>query len=318
MKSNLYIMIGLPGSGKDTLAKVMKKQNEKMTSIETVILSSDDIRLELFGWEDQTHNNEVFQEMHKRCKKYLQEGKNVIYNATNLNIKKRKNLIDEMKKYATNINAVLCIATIGTLIERNFTRPERKLPEDKLFQLFKTMSIPMKYEGYNKIFVSYSNNVDEEYGDVVNWIMNIGKDYDQHNEHHNATVLEHLELTSKRAFELSNGDECLGIAGRFHDIGKPYSREWNEVKQKYTYYNHHTISAYMYLMYWKFKNDPHQSFYMLELDDNAMDISMLIYHHMDKFIGNLDRTKELLGDKLYKKLEILMEADAYREGDKDE
>ena len=51
MKSNLYIMIGLPGSGKDTLAKVMKKQNEKMTSIETVILSSDDIRLELFGWE---------------------------------------------------------------------------------------------------------------------------------------------------------------------------------------------------------------------------------------------------------------------------
>lgn len=29
MKSNLYIMIGLPGSGKDTLAKVMKKQNEK-------------------------------------------------------------------------------------------------------------------------------------------------------------------------------------------------------------------------------------------------------------------------------------------------
>ena len=34
---------------------------------------------------------------------------------------------------------------------------------------------------------------------------------------------------------------------------------------------------------------------------------------MDKFIGNLEKTKELLGDELYSKLEILMKADAYRE-----
>ena len=99
-------------------------------------------------------------------------------------------------------------------------------------------------------------------------------------------------------------DENLSIAGRIHDIGKPYSREWNEDKQKYTYYNHHTISAYLYLIYWQFKHNNH--YYLLNpLDDKAMEISMLIYHHMDKFIGNLEKTKELLGEDLYKKLEIL-------------
>lgn len=312
MKNNLYIMIGLPGSGKDTLAKSMQEHITRITSIDTVILSSDDIRNELYGWEDQTHNGEVFQEMNKRCKKTLQDGKHVIYNATNLNLRRRKALISEMKKYYNNVFAVLCLATMGTLVERNFTRPERRLPFDKLFQMFKTIDIPMKYEGYDKIFVGYSSNFDEDYSDFLGWMLRIGKDYDQHNEHHNATVLEHLELTSKKAFELSNGDENLSIAGRFHDIGKPYSREWNEEKQKYTYYNHHTISAYLYLIYWQFKHNNH--YYLLNpLDDKAMEISMLIYHHMDKFIGNLEKTKELLGDDLYKKLEILMEADAYRE-----
>ena len=313
MNNALYIMIGLPGSGKDTLASEIQKNINKINNNEdAIILSSDEIRVELFGYEDQTQNDVVFKEMHKRCKKALDEGKTVIYNATNISIKKRHALISEMRKHTQYVYAVLCLATIGTLIERNFTRPERKLPEDKLFQMFRTIDIPMKYEGYNKIMVSYSSNVDEDYGNFLSWMLSIGKDYDQHNEHHNATVLQHLEITSKKAFELSNGDTNLAIAGRFHDIGKPYSREWNDKKQKYTYYNHHTISAYLYLIYWQFKNN-NKNYLLSPLDDKAMEVSTLIYHHMDKFIGNLDKTKELLGDDLYKKLEILMEADAYRE-----
>ena len=159
-KYKIIALIGESGSGKDTLAKSMQEHITRITSIDTVILSSDDIRNELYGWEDQTHNGEVFQEMNKRCKKTLQDGKHVIYNATNLNLRRRKALISEMKKYYNNVFAVLCLATIGTLVERNFTRPERRLPFDKLLQMFKTIDIPMKYEGYDKIFVGYSSNFD--------------------------------------------------------------------------------------------------------------------------------------------------------------
>ena len=73
--------------------------------LKNIILSSDDIRTEIFGWEDQSKNGRVFEEMNKRCKEYLSKGFNVIYNATNLNKKRRMALINEMKKYA-NIQAV--------------------------------------------------------------------------------------------------------------------------------------------------------------------------------------------------------------------
>ena len=302
-KSILYIMIGLPGSGKDTIAREIKDKD----NLKNVLLSSDDIRTELFGYEDQTKNGVVFEEMNKRCKEYLSKGFNVIYNATNLNKKRRIALINQMIKYA-DVEAILCIAPIGTIYERNFTRFERHIPEDKIFQMFKTIDIPLKYEGYSKI--SYINT-DERYNYryMIEWLMDIGKDYDQQNEHHNSTVQEHLLSTAHMAFTYSQ-DERMYDVGRFHDIGKPYSREWNEKKQKYTYYEHHKISAYLYLLYSIYDLDLHG---LTEIPADILDNATLIYHHMDKFVGNLDKTRELLGEDLYSKLEVLMRADAYRE-----
>ena len=111
---NLYIMIGLPGSGKDTVIKNITENMSEDEKLRTIILSSDDIRMELFGWEDQTKNGIVFQEMNKRCKEMLSLGRNVIYNATNLNKKRRMALINEMKKYFDNVYAVLCLCPLGS------------------------------------------------------------------------------------------------------------------------------------------------------------------------------------------------------------
>ena len=308
---NLYIMIGLPGSGKDTAIKTILNDITPEKQLETIVLSSDDVRKELFGWEDQTKNGLVFQEMNKRCKEALINNKNVIYNATNLNKKRRISLIREMKKYINNVYAVLCLCPVGTIYDRNFTRYERHIPEDKLLQMFRMMDVPLMYEGYEKIFFI---NTDSRYNyeEMISWYLDIGNGYDQQNEHHNATVQEHLLLTAQMAFKYSP-DENLYEAGRFHDIAKPYSREWNEEKQKYTYYEHHRMSAYLYLLYYIYDN---KIYGLQEIPEDALEISTLIYHHMDKFVGNLEKTKELLGDDLYKKLEILMKADAYREEQK--
>lgn len=305
---NLYIMIGLPGSGKDTVIKNIIQSMSEQEQLRTKVLSSDNLRIELFGWENQTKNGIVFQEMNKRCKEALSAGWNVIYNATNLNKKRRMVLINEIRKYQVNIYAVLCLCPLGTIYERNFIRCERHLPEDKLLQMFRTMDVPLKYEGYDKIlFINTDNRYKPEA--MIDWLLEIGRDYDQKNEHHNDTVQNHLLLTAQMAFEYSQ-DENLYEAGRFHDIGKPYSREWNEEKQKYTYYEHHRMSAYLYLLYYIYDN---KIYGLQEIPEDALEISTLIYHHMDKFVGNLEKTKELLGDDLYKKLEILMKADAYRE-----
>lgn len=306
-KPNLYIMVGLPGSGKDTVAKSVQHQLN-IDKIPCIILSSDDIRVELFGYEDQTNNSLVFEEMSKRCKEALKNGTNVIYNATNLNRKKRKGLINEMKKFA-NISSILCLAPIGTLFERNLMRPERHIPEDKLLQMIRTIDVPLQYEGYETIYFINTDNLSNS-EDMAEWFKTIGENYDQQNEHHNETLLGHLKTTMDKVKELAPDDETLQIAARLHDIGKPYVKEWNEKKQKYTYYDHHRVSAYLYLLWQTYLFDIRYS--PSEIEKFNLDITSLIYHHMDKFIANLDKTKELLGEELYSKLEILMEADAFR------
>ena len=67
-KPKLWIMVGLSGSGKSTIAKEIAVMEEN-----TIIVSSDAIREELTGKvEDQTKNDEVFKIFHKRIRKGLE------------------------------------------------------------------------------------------------------------------------------------------------------------------------------------------------------------------------------------------------------
>ena len=92
------MLVGLPAAGKDTWAREYIKKHPN-----TVIHSSDDIREELYGDASCQNNPEkVFEIMAARTIKSLQEGKDVIYNATNLKYKKRK---EENKCYLL----LLCI-----------------------------------------------------------------------------------------------------------------------------------------------------------------------------------------------------------------
>ena len=66
-KPTLYIMCGLSGSGKSTIATQIANENQN-----TIIVSSDAIREELTGYyEDQEHNEEVFKIFHNRIRTSL-------------------------------------------------------------------------------------------------------------------------------------------------------------------------------------------------------------------------------------------------------
>lgn len=79
------MMVGLPASGKSTYAKELAEE------MKAVICSSDAIRKELYDDENSQNNNEeVFKLLHSRIKECLREGKNVIYDATNINSKRRR------------------------------------------------------------------------------------------------------------------------------------------------------------------------------------------------------------------------------------
>lgn len=79
-----FMLMGISGSGKSTYAKALEK------NCGYKVFSSDVLREELFGNEnDQTHNSEVFEELHRRILKALDAGENCVYDATNLNRKRR-------------------------------------------------------------------------------------------------------------------------------------------------------------------------------------------------------------------------------------
>lgn len=80
----IIMLVGLAGAGKSTYAKTLRGNY--------AIHSSDDLRKEMFGDENENskeNNEKLFTELHKRIKDDLRKGVNVIYDATNLNRKRR-------------------------------------------------------------------------------------------------------------------------------------------------------------------------------------------------------------------------------------
>ena len=75
----LFFLVGISGSGKSTIAQ------EYAEKFNAEVFSSDKIRFELYGDESiQDNPQKVFQILHKRIKTALKQGKNAIYDATNL------------------------------------------------------------------------------------------------------------------------------------------------------------------------------------------------------------------------------------------
>lgn len=84
MNPTFIMMVGLPYSGKSYYAEKLSKEYG------AVAHSSDAIRAEILGdVQDQNNNGKVFEVLHRRVYDDLSNGKSVIYDATNINYKRR-------------------------------------------------------------------------------------------------------------------------------------------------------------------------------------------------------------------------------------
>ena len=82
-----YLMVGLAGSGKSTIAKEIEyaicmsspKYDEYGRADKVVLISSDDIREEILGdVNDQTQNDKVFSHIHKLIKQAVKDYNHII------------------------------------------------------------------------------------------------------------------------------------------------------------------------------------------------------------------------------------------------
>ena len=145
--NNFIMLIGLPASGKSTYAR--SKANDNV-----IVLSSDEIREQLSNGEyNKKINRQVFSTMNDLTIKYLNEGKDVIYDATNLNIKDRKGILDRVKLEAQNtyFKAVFFDVDFDTCLKRNDARTENKVPYQYMLFYRNKIQKPTEEEGFDEI-----------------------------------------------------------------------------------------------------------------------------------------------------------------------
>jgi predicted kinase len=289
-------MVGLPASGKSTYA------NELAQQYNAEIFSSDKLREEMFGdINDQEHNAEVFQEMHKRIKNCLESGNSAVMDSTNISSKRRRAFVQELNNIKCEKHCVIMATPYEQCLENNKNR-DRLVPSDVIDNMYRRWNTPAYFEGWDNIQVKYWDDSENSEHILISVYCHINDN--QNNPHHTMTLGSHC-LAAGNSFE---NDTLLNFAGLLHDIGKPYVKSFTNSKGETTeiahYYGHENIAAYEALFFDYYGNA------------NALDVSLLVNLHMqpyhwerDNNIKLRDKYKKLWGEELFDLVMKLHEAD---------
>ena len=236
-RPKLILLVGIPGSGKTTFAKNYIEQ-----SANTIHLSSDVIRKELYGDESiQGNPAEVFSLMQKRAVEALNEGHDVLYDATNVTRKDRASIIGICPKFA-KIEAHIIWAPIGICIERDAMR-ERTVGKEVIDKMLKRFQMPYFDENIDEIKIIRPKEFNSNQYEKDCWkAMDILHD----NRHH----LFNVQLHCRRSHDLIKSEDAqLKMAAWYHDVGKPYTKEFKDSKgnpsEEAHFYQHQCVGAYI-------------------------------------------------------------------------
>lgn len=275
-----------------------------------MIVSSDAIREEVFGdVNDQSHNQEVFNIVEKRCREALKANKEVILDATNLNRKRRINFIKVMPK--CEVEAVVFAIPFEVCCERNEVR-ERVVPMSAMERMYKSFQPPHYVEGIDKIkYIHLEGFDDVEY---YRNIRKLNKNCKHDNPHHSFSCGEHCDVAYfevKKILSLDNEinlnkkeySDIVEAAGQ-HDMSKYKCKVFRDMKGNPTkdahFYGHECVSAYDYLVCFPENSEEELTF-----------ISNLIANHMVFYAGEgaVKNRRKLYGEDFWVALEIVHRAD---------
>ena len=296
-----FMLVGLPGSGKSTFGNALaSEENAKL-------FSSDELRNELLGSEDdQSANSVVFSELHKRILKALEDGESVIYDATNISSKNRKNFLQRLNKYDIEKRAVIFATPYEECLRRNAGR-DRVVPDYAIKKMYMNFQVPCLQEGFTDIQIVYPDNFSFiSYKQLIEEYKAIPHD----NPHHEASIGNHmqnaLDYLIKTYDSICDIKEELLYATYLHDIGKPFTKTFTNSHGEVTpiahYYNHNNVGAYDVLL--------------TDIPENIkLTVSLLIQYHMQYYTSwkqsekAQQRDRAFLGLKFISLLDILHECD---------
>jgi len=154
----MILMIGVPGSGKTTLAKKIAEKGFHY-------INADGIREELYGnAAEQGDKEEVFNLFFQRLEELLLIGTDVIIDNTNLNPKQRKPILERAEQFGyIDVQLWLLDVPLDLCLARNKSR-ERIVPEDIVSNMFVELNRsgrPKRVEG--KVVIIKPNKDGSDY-----------------------------------------------------------------------------------------------------------------------------------------------------------
>lgn len=305
VKPIFIMMCGLPASGKSYYAKNLS------TEINAVVCSSDELREEMFGdINNQTNNHKLFNELHKRIKNYLRNGSNVIYDACNVNSKRRRSFIQELKNIDCVKECIIMATPYNQCLENNSNR-DRTVPDDVIKRMYKQWETPYFYENFDRVSIEYWKGSCNGSLLPMSWALDY-KNYNQDNPHHESTLGVHCMkamywLYDSEWFNHASIGTIINAA-LIHDCGKPFCKTFKNGKGEITniahYYGHEHVGAYDSL------------FFTYVAGISSLFVSAIISNHMKPYVWERDNNEKmynkylkLWGDYFMQCVMILHEAD---------
>ena len=301
MSAILEILISLPGAGKSTYAKNILKEDSSV-----IIVSSDAIRKELYdSEEDQSHNQEVFNEVFKRTRAAIKDNKHCIIDATNLSRKRRIAFLKQFNNCEKR--ATVFAIPFEVCCEHNIFR-ERIVPQYAMNRMYRSFEPPHWAEGFDRIDIvrwdSDNLTIEDELAE------NIKCEHD--NPHHSLSCGEHCLATEEAAKDICKEEYWDSVtsylitkAARYHDVSKYKCKVFHNAKGAPTddahYFNHENVSAYDYMAYEA----------GMESEYDTIVIANLIANHMVFYTGEaaIKKRKNIYGANFWAMLEVLNRAD---------
>jgi len=144
-KTTVFIMSGVAGSGKDFY---IRQRFAKLP-----VISLDDMRRKLkIDHKDAKGNGRIIQEAKEQARVYLRSQQPFVWNATNITLQMREQLVDLLAVYKPHITIVYTEVPYQKLLAQNRNR-NYPIPEKALEKMIQKLEVPKCWEAHELVYV---------------------------------------------------------------------------------------------------------------------------------------------------------------------